>query len=205
MAVDDQVVDARSRRSAEPVRPSGRTGLSGPVLSRESGGQVVSPAEFAAVYRVEFAALVRHVMFHGAAVDEARDAAQAAFEQALPVWPRIRAPRAWLRTVAVRAYLRSSVPETPTDAVPDQPGLSSAAARVELGDQERAVLAALLALPVKQRQVMAWSFDGFSPAEIAEALGEDPAAVRQNLHRARQNLKRELRTSELGINGKDHR
>lgn len=176
---------------------------------------MVSPAEFAAVYRAQFAALVRHVMFHGAAVDEARDAAQAAFEQALPVWPSIRVPRAWLRTVAVRAFLRSSVPETPTDAIPDRAGRFSAAVRVELGEQERAVYAALLALPVKQRQVMAWSFDGFSPAEVAEVLGEDPAAVRQNLHRARQNLKRQLGisepgtsgpgTSRLGISGKDNR
>ena len=171
---------------------------------------MASPAAFAAVYRVEFAALVRHVMFHGAAVDEARDAVQAAFEQALPVWPRIRTPRAWLRTVALRAYLRSSVPEVPTDAVPDRPGPFSAAVRVELGEQERAVLVALLELPVKQRQVMAWSFDGFSPAEIAEVLGEDPVAVRQNLHRARQNLRRQLGpsqpgTSELGTSGKDHR
>jgi RNA polymerase sigma factor (sigma-70 family) len=72
--------------------------------------------------------------------------------------------------------------------------------RHELADQERFVLAALAGLPGKQRQVMAWSMDGFSPGEIAQVLGEEPAAVRQNLRRARQNLKR-----QLGISGRDVR
>jgi RNA polymerase sigma-70 factor (ECF subfamily) len=149
---------------------------------------------------VEVAALVRHVMFHGATAEEAWDAAQTAFAEAYRVWATIRSPRAWLRTVAVRAYLRSAVPETPTDSPPDRPDPSSAALRVELGEQERFVLAALAGLPGKQRQVMAWSMDGFSPGEIAQVLDEEPAAVRQNLRRARQNLKR-----QLGISGRDVR
>ena len=36
---------------------------------------------------------------------------------------------------------------------------------------------------------MAWCIDGYSPAEIACELGADPAAVRQNLAKARKNLK----------------
>jgi RNA polymerase sigma-70 factor (ECF subfamily) len=67
---------------------------------------------------------------------------------------------------------------------------------VELRDEAQAVLAALADLPPKQRQVMAWSIDGFSPAEIASALGVDPAAVRQNLAKARKNLKQNLGITE---------
>lgn len=157
-------------------------------------------AEFTAVYRAEVAALVRHVMVHGAAAEEAWDAAQTAFAHAYRVWSTVRSPRAWLRVVAVRAYFRSALPETPTDALPDRPDPSSPALRVELGEQERLVFTALAGLPVKQRQVMAWTVDGYAPAEIAEVLQEDPAAVRQNLRRARQNLKQ-----RLGISGRDAR
>jgi DNA-directed RNA polymerase specialized sigma24 family protein len=42
---------------------------------------------------------------------------------------------------------------------------------------------------------MAWHFDGFTPTEIAERLGANPAAVRQSLARARRNLARRLGTT----------
>ena len=193
-------------RAADPGgRPTGRLTEH---LTEQPGrrwdglGVTGSDEDFAAVYRAELAGLVRHVMFHGASLDQAWDAAQSAFSQAYPVWSRIRVPRAWLRTVAVRAYWRSAVPETPTDALPDQPDPASGQGLtpVELGEQERLVLRALAELPVKQRQVMAWTIDGYAPTEIAEALGEDPAAIRQNLRRARKNL-----ASTLAARGKDTR
>jgi RNA polymerase sigma factor (sigma-70 family) len=170
-------------------------------LLRPRDGRTVAGMEFAACYRSEMAALVRHVMFHGASEQEAHDAAQSAFEQAYRVWETIRSPRAWLRTVAVRAHLRSAVrQETPAESLPDRVGELSAMVGAESREQERAVLAALAALPLKQRQVMAWTFDGFAPAEIAVALDTDPAAVRQNLAKARRNLKQ-----LLGIEGRDAR
>ena len=205
MAVNDPVpATTLGALSGRPDRPGwpGRRGS-----AREADGRVVAPvtgsdADFAAVYRAEVAGLVRHVMFHGATTEKAWDAAQSAFSQAYPVWARIRVPRAWLRTVAVRAYWRSTVPETPTDSPPEQPDPASAPGMspAELGEQERLVLRALAGLPVKQRQVMSWTIDGYSPGEIAAALGEQPAAVRQNLRRARRNL-----THALGISGRDTR
>jgi len=130
-----------------------------------------SGADFAEVYRAEIAGLVRHVMFHGATAEEAWDAAQSAFCQAYPGWVEIRAPRAWLRTVAVRAFWRSAVRETPTDAPADQadPGSAPGVSPVELGEQERLVLRALAGLPVKQRQVMAWTIDGYGPGDTVTA------------------------------------
>jgi DNA-directed RNA polymerase specialized sigma24 family protein len=47
-------------------------------------------------------------------------------------------------------------------------------------------------LPPAQREVMAYPFDGLSPAEIATALGKTPAAIRKNLQLARERLRREL-------------
>jgi RNA polymerase sigma factor (sigma-70 family) len=63
---------------------------------------------------------------------------------------------------------------------------------VEIKEQTRFVLQVLRSLPPQQRAVMAWTIDGFTPAEIAEQLECDPAAVRKNLQRARESLKRTL-------------
>jgi RNA polymerase sigma-70 factor (ECF subfamily) len=47
----------------------------------------------------------------------------------------------------------------------------------------------LKALPDRQREVMAWTFDDFEPTEIADALGLPPETVRSNLRHAREKLK----------------
>jgi RNA polymerase sigma factor (sigma-70 family) len=82
--------------------------------------------------------------------------------------------------------------ETSVEDVPDLQGPLSAAGEVELRDEVHSVMAALADLPPKQRQVMAWTIDGFSPAEIARELDVDPATVRQSLAKARKNLKQQL-------------
>jgi len=113
------------------------------------------------------------------------------------VWDRIQHPTAWLRRVAGRLYYRYLITqETSVEDVPDRQGPLSAASMVELDDEARRMLAALADLPPKQRQVMAWTIDGFSPAEIARELDVDPATVGQSLAKARKNLKQ-----QLGIGG----
>ena len=82
------------------------------------------------------------------------------------------------------------------ESLPDRQGPLSAAEATELRDEARTVLAALASLPPKQREVMAWHIDGFGSAEIAATLHIDPAAVRQNLIKARRSLKK-----KLGISG----
>jgi RNA polymerase sigma-70 factor (ECF subfamily) len=158
---------------------------------------VVAPAalvaDFSACYREQLPGLVWFVMSLGASAEEAADAAQAAFAAAFPVWDTIRHPQAWLRRVAQRAHYRRAVSrEVPVEAAPERPGPLTAAGEVELRDEAQAVLAALAALPPRQRQIMAWHVDGFSPAEIARELGTGQAAVRQSLAKARKNLKRQL-------------
>lgn len=42
----------------------------------------------------------------------------------------------------------------------------------------------------KQREVLAWTYDGATPAEIAAELGMDPATVRSTRRNARAALRR---------------
>lgn len=162
------------------------------LATRDQPGTADASLDFAGCYARELPGLVWFVMSLGASAEAAADAAQSAFTDAFPVWPTIRHPHAWLRRVAQRAYYRRARREIPVESPPDQPGPLATASAAELHDEARAVSAALAQLPVKQRQVMAWYVDGYRPAEIAAELGADPAAVRQNLAKARKNLKQLL-------------
>jgi DNA-directed RNA polymerase specialized sigma24 family protein len=73
---------------------------------------------------------------------------------------------------------------------------SSVIGKIEFSSEEQTVLEALAGLPHRQRDAMAWHFDGFTPAEIAEMLGTNSAAVRLSLARARRNLARRLDMAE---------
>jgi RNA polymerase sigma-70 factor (ECF subfamily) len=162
----------------------------------ECSGDVLT-VDFATCYAKELPRLAWFVMSLGANAHEAADVAQSAFVEAFPKWESIRHPLAWLRQVAGRIYYRRlERAETPLEVVPDCQGPRSAATAIEMHEEARAVLAALADLPAKQRQLMAWYVDGFSPAEIASELDADPAAVRQNLAKARRNLKKQLGIAE---------
>jgi RNA polymerase sigma factor (sigma-70 family) len=169
-------------------------------LAEEAAGAHTVVTDFSACYARELSSLVWFVMSLGAEAHRAADVAQSAFAEAFAVWDRIQHPTAWLRRVAGRLYYRHLITqETSVEDVPDRQGPLSAASVVELHDEARRVLAALADLPPKQRQVMAWTIDGFSPAEIARELDVDPATVRQSLAKARKNLKQ-----QLGIAGGGH-
>jgi RNA polymerase sigma factor (sigma-70 family) len=158
--------------------------------------------DFSACYKRELPSVTWFVMSLGADASRAADVAQSTFAEAFAIWDRIEHPTAWLRRVARRIYYRHlDSHETPVDAVPEQYSPLSAADKVELQDEANAVLAALADLPPKQRQVMAWSIDGFSPTEVARELNIDSATVRQNLAKARKSLKRQLGISGGGNGG----
>lgn len=146
-------------------------------------------ASFAVFYAAELAALVRFAMRHGATVHEAADAAQAAFVQAYCRWDAIDRPRAWLRKVTYREFLRGvRVRELSVEEPPETPGPLSPDAHVELDEETRSVYDCLARLPYTQRRVMSYHYDGFSHPEIATELGMTGEAVRQNVRRARKNL-----------------
>jgi len=162
-------------------------------------------AGFEAVYRAERSKLVRYLMSMGMCQHQADDAVQTAFARACDRRHTIRQPRAWLYKVALRESYRvqaaQSRREIPAgDALPDAATAPDTGDLVVLNEEEELVRAALAALPDRQRLVMALTIAGFSPAEIAVELGCDPAAVRQNQVRARDNLAR-----QLGIDRRRHR
>ncbi len=160
-------------------------------LPAGSGG--LGDGGFAEFFRGEHKKLIRFVIAIGASGDEAAEIAQVTFVKAFESWDAIRAPRAWIRRVAVNeltAARRAARRETPQARLPETPVPVSAALAAELTDEARQVLAALQALPPGQRQVMAWIIDGFGAAEIARELGVSPESVRQSSAKARKNLGR---------------
>lgn len=175
-----------------------RSSVVGEMLGR------VNPAEIGAFYEREMPRLVLFVTIStGLDVHAAADVAQAAFEKALPRWPALHNPRAWLHRVAEREALARCEAvhrEVPVDVVPDRPDQLSAALAAELRAEQREVMAHLRGLPPKQRQVMTWTLAGFGDAEIARSLGLSTGAVKQSRYYARRNL-----AKRLGLAGRDSR
>ncbi|MEV5138915.1 sigma-70 family RNA polymerase sigma factor [Streptomyces syringium] len=194
-------VDSHSASLWPPEFVRDRLGMPLGVSGRKPVRNVGSAkrTDFAQFYRDEFAAVSLFVMRQGADGNEAREAAQAAFCEAFPKWLQIEYPKAWLRRVAHRAFLRRVdrwKKTSPVEAVPELLEEDGPLARVLERDEERRVQAALAALPMRQRQVMAWKLDGFSHEEIARELDMEAEAVRAAYARARTSLKKAL--LELG-------
>jgi RNA polymerase sigma factor (sigma-70 family) len=149
--------------------------------------------EFAEFFRAEHKKLIRFVMAIGAGGEEAAEIAQVTLVKAFQGWDVIRAPRAWIRRLAATELPtppRAARREMPAATLPDVAVAVPVAAAVELSEEARQVLAALAALPPRQRQVMAWIIDGFGATEIARELGVSPESVRQSHAKARKNLGR---------------
>ncbi|MGP4052758.1 RNA polymerase sigma factor [Streptomyces sp. 2A115] len=128
----------------------------------------------------------------------AKDAAQEAMTMAYRDWSGVREPKAWVRIVgwrvANRQFRRHADEwrlhaENPGAGAPGPGAETDPQRRWESKLEEQAVLDALRRLPPRQRQAMAWRFDGFTPAEIADHLGKPAATVRSHLRHARELLK----------------
>ncbi|GGU40103.1 RNA polymerase sigma factor [Lentzea flava] len=157
-----------------------------PIRQIEAAANDPVLADFSAFYRSEVGRVVGYVVkMTGASVHEAADAAQTALALAWEHWDRITYPRAWVRTVAVREARRSLADQR---AVDDRALLPPEAIFLP-GAKWQLVVAALAALPLAQRQVLALTADGFSDEEIARELQTTPQAVRQSRSRGRRLLK----------------
>ncbi len=139
-------------------------------------------------FRQEFIRLVALVHRIGASRVAAEDAAQQAFTAAYRQWNTIDNPEAWLRKVAVRIYLSTADDVLLTELTDDMAPGKSHDLPEDL-EQSELVSAALRLLPLNQRVVMAWTYDGYTPTEIARALGMKPDNVRKSLQRAREQLR----------------
>lgn len=147
-------------------------------------------AEFSLFYTGQMPSLVAHLIYQGVPVRLAADLAQDAMTEAFRQWDDLDYPRAWIRTVAARTWhkrradldhevLHSDVP-APMPLLTD--------AQAETIAQRHSVLLTLNDLPLAQREVMAWTVDGYQPTEIAAILGKPPATIRSLLRQARQRL-----------------
>src|SRR5579859_2868729 len=96
-------------------------------------------------------------------------------------WPKINSPKAYAWTVAYRAFTRQALEDAPETSVADVPESSSVLPSPLDADawlQSQEVLEVLRALPPRQRQILALTIDDWTPAEMADLLGIDPAAIR---------------------------
>ncbi|AZQ32148.1 sigma-70 family RNA polymerase sigma factor [Streptomyces cyaneochromogenes] len=148
-------------------------------------------AAFTAVFRARFVPLVAFLIKAGGSRQDAEDAVQSACVELAETWRRVECPEPWLRTTAYRMWLKSVYrirPDELTEEIPESPANDHSDDVAE----KLAMVQLLRRLPLLQRTVMAFEFDGCEPSETAEALGVPAANVRQNLRRARQKLERLL-------------
>jgi len=162
-------------------------------------------AAFSAFYRADIDRLVTFLRWYGADFTESVDVAQETMMKAFQRWGTLTNPAAWVRTVASRDFIRRRVRsvEDATEEVPESKSASgllrdnTSAIAVEEQDEELRVLQLLALLPPRQRQVMAWTYDGYTPAEIAAQLSTPeypltPEAVRASLKLGRRKLAEHL-------------
>jgi RNA polymerase sigma-70 factor (sigma-E family) len=130
----------------------------------------------------------------------AEDAVQGMLAKVYVSWLKIRdgqAADAYCRTVLVRevsSWRRNrQVQHVLTAQVPERPAVVD-----ELSDAEDRVRRALMALPSRQRAVVALRYYAdMSESEVAEALGITAGSVKQHTHRANRALRAALTRPEL--------
>ncbi|MEU4098359.1 sigma-70 family RNA polymerase sigma factor [Streptomyces sp. NPDC026673] len=150
--------------------------------------------EFTAFYCSTVKPLVGFLVNLGAPLPVAADIAQDTMLTAYRTWSAIRQPRAWAHSVASRALIRAiaEVREEPVDEVPEPTSLLPRPDAFAEWQARYDLLPLLRALPHRQRQVLAWSLSGFTPAETAEQLEIRPEAVRASLRKARLAIAQQL-------------
>lgn len=149
-------------------------------------------AAFAAFYRAQTPALVRFLVWMGARLPDAADLAQDTMIEAFNNWQTIEHPRTWIRRVASRKYVRRLAgTEEPVDPLVGRP-LPPVPCDLTDWEQHHEIRYLQALLPPRQRQVMAWTCDGYQPHEIAAELGITAEAVRSSLRLARRKLAQQL-------------
>jgi RNA polymerase sigma-70 factor (ECF subfamily) len=157
------------------------------------------------VYRIAYAALRHH--------HDAEDATQETFLRVLRYRQKlaeVRELKTWLARIAWRVALgrRGKVREVGLEDfsgdVGDVGSAEATAEEIVQGSELGRVLNDLMAaLPAKLRDPLTLStLEELTPAEIAEVLGTNEAAVRSRIFRARQVLRRKLAARWEGKHGR---
>lgn len=169
-------------------------------LSASGSGSETSSrnGEFDYFYRTFMIRLVAFLMWQGAPAALASDLAQDTMLKAYERWDRIQSPEAWSRRVASRELVRafSQVEESIGELALEPTSLLPAPDEAAEWEDTQEILHLLRDLPARQRQVLAWTLDGYKPAEIAAELGLKAAAVRASLFKARLAVSSKMRDRE---------
>jgi RNA polymerase sigma-70 factor (ECF subfamily) len=146
--------------------------------------------EFTRFYEEDIEKLIAFLIYQGASSTDAREIAQDAMAEAFRLWVGIAFPKSWVRTVASRAYIRRAVAnrEDPVSEFDESARAARTDDDLDAFVERDAVVVVLRDLPFRQRQVMAWTWDGYSPGEIAVELGISADTVRASLYKARTAL-----------------
>ncbi|MFG1740243.1 RNA polymerase sigma factor [Micromonospora chalcea] len=154
--------------------------------------------EFSAFYRDRSTGLATFLVSIGVPRPDAWDIMQETMQKVFRFWDRIEHPWTWAKVTASKEYAKRLAKGAPlpvediAERVPPTPCDSS------LAETKYDILTAMQKLPTRQRQVLAWSLDGHTPAEIAEHLQMTPEAVRASLYKSRKAVVELLRTQEAG-------
>lgn len=164
----------------------------------QSASTFPSTEEFEAFYLEFTPKLVGFLIRQGARLSIATEIAQDTMLTAFRKWAEISNPPAWTRRVASRELIRhlSRAEADLCEDVPEPSPLLSSPDAAGEWEQQQDLLRLLADLPPRQRQIMAWKYDGHSPTEIAEELGISPETVRSSLRKARLMLAARLAPSE---------
>lgn len=153
---------------------------------------------FEAFYQEFTPTLVGFLIRQGARLAIAAEITQETMIKAFRKWAEIDNPQAWARRVASRDLVRhvSRAEADLCEEVPEPSPLLSSPDAAAAWEQQQDLLRLLADLPPRQRQIMAWKYDGHSPSEIAEELGISPETVRASLLKARRVLAARLQQRE---------
>ncbi|BFP56771.1 MULTISPECIES: sigma-70 family RNA polymerase sigma factor [Streptomyces] len=154
-------------------------------------------AEFASFYRAQLRPLVGFLINQGAGVRDAADIAQESMTDAYRRWGDIEYPKAWIHKAASRALVRKVAHvEELVEEVPEPTSLLPRPDAIAEWEVRHDALLILRSLPPRQRQVMAWTLNGFTPTDIADHLGLPAETVRANLKKARRAAAARLKERE---------
>ncbi|MEU2026687.1 sigma-70 family RNA polymerase sigma factor [Streptomyces sp. NPDC016469] len=175
--------------------PREATGTAQPARSASAS---LSTAQFEAFYKEFTPTLVGFLIRQGARLAIATELTQETMIKVFRKWEEIDNPQAWARRVASRELVRyiSRAEADLCEEVPEPSPLLSSPDAAAAWEQQQDLLRLLADLPPRQRQIMAWKYDGHSPAEIAEELGISSATVRASLLKARRVLAARLQQRE---------
>lgn len=165
---------------------------------RASGGALDADAALTALYTAHYRRLVRLAALLLDDLSTSEEVVQDAYVKMHSAWRRIRDPQAaeaYLRTTVLnlsrsRMRRRQVAAKHAADPLPDAESAEQGAME---GFERQSVMAALRALPERQRECLVLRYYGdLSEAQIAESMGISPGSVKSHASRGMAALRAAL-------------